>query len=93
MWELDHKEGLAPKNGCFWTVVLEKTFDISLEYKEIQPVNSKGNQSWIFIGSTDTEAELQNFGHLMQRADSLEKTLILRKIEGKRRTGDIEWDG
>ena len=67
MWKLDHKEGWAPKNWHFWTVVLEKTFDISMDYKEIQPVNSKGNLSWIFIGSTDTEAELQNFGHLMQR--------------------------
>ena len=53
MWELDHKEGWAPKNWCFWTVVLEKT----LESKKVQPVHTKGNQSWIFIGRTDTEAE------------------------------------
>ena len=53
MWELDHKEDWAPKNWCFWTVVLEKTF----ESKEIKPVNPKRNQSWIFIGRTDTEAE------------------------------------
>ena len=57
MWELDHKEGWAPKNGCFWTVVLEKTLESPLDNKEIKPVNPKGNQSWIFIGRTDAEAE------------------------------------
>ena len=56
MWELDYKESWAPKNWCFWTVVLEKTWE-SLDYKEIQPVNPKGNQSWIFIGRTDGETE------------------------------------
>ena len=54
MWELDYKESWAPKNWCFWTVVLEKS---SLNYKGIQPVNLKGNQSWVFIGRTDVEAE------------------------------------
>ena len=58
MWELDHKEGWAQKNWCFWTVVLEKTLESPLDYKEIQPVNTKGNQSWIFIGRTDAEAEV-----------------------------------
>ena len=57
MWELDHEESWAPKNWCFWTVMLEKTFESPLDYKEIQPVNPKGNQSWIFIGRTDAEAE------------------------------------
>ena len=57
MWELDHKEGWAPKNWCFWTVVLEKTLESPLDCKEIQPVNPKGNQFWIFIGRTDAEAE------------------------------------
>ena len=57
MWELDHKESWGPKNGCFWTVVLEKTLESPLDYKEIQPVYPKGNQSWIFIGRTDAEAE------------------------------------
>ena len=56
-WEIDHKEGWAPKNWCFWTVVLEKTLESPLDYKEIKPVNPKGNQSWIFIGRTDAEAE------------------------------------
>ena len=57
MWELDHKESWAPKNRCFWTVVLEKTLESPLDCKEIQPVHPKGSQSWIFIGRTDAEAE------------------------------------
>ena len=58
-----------------------------MDSKEIQPVHPKGNQSWIFIGRTDAEVKLQYFGHLMQRTDSLEKTLMLGKIEGGRRRG------
>ena len=57
MWELNHKESWAPKNWCFWTVVLEKTLENPLDCKEIQPVNPKGNQSWIFIVRPDAEAE------------------------------------
>ena len=57
MWELDHKEGWALKNWCFWTVVLEKTLESPLDCKEINPVHRKGNQSWVFIGRTDAEAE------------------------------------
>ena len=57
MWELDYKESWAPKNWCFRTVVLEKTWEFPLDCKEIQPVHSKGNQFWIFIGRTDAEAE------------------------------------
>ena len=57
MWEFDYKESWAPKNWCFWTVVLEKTLESPLDCKEIQPVNPKGNQSWIFIRRTDAEAE------------------------------------
>ena len=56
-WELDHKEGWVPKKWCFWTVVLEKTLESPLDCKEIKPVNPKGNQSWVFIGRTDVEAE------------------------------------
>ena len=56
MWELDHKEGWAPKNRCFWTVVLEKTLESPLDSKEIKPASPKGNQSCIFIGRTDAEA-------------------------------------
>ena len=57
MWELDYKESWMPKNWCFWTVVLEKTIEGPLDCKEINPVNPKGNQSWIFIGRSDAEAE------------------------------------
>ena len=57
MWELDHKESWAPKNWCFWTVVLEKTLESPLDCKEIQPVHPKGDQSWVFIGRTGAEAE------------------------------------
>ena len=57
VWVLDYKESWAPKNWCFWTVVLEKTLASPLDCKEIQPVHPKGNQSWIFIGRTDIEAE------------------------------------
>ena len=81
------KEGWTLKNWCFWTVVLEKTLESPSNCKEIKPINPKGNQSWIFIGGTDAEVMLQYFGHLMQRANSLEKTLMLGKTEGRRRKG------
>ena len=87
MWELDHKEGCVPKNWCLWTVVLEKTLESPLDCKDIKSVNPKGNPSWVFIGRTDVEAETPNFGHLMWRTDSLEKTLMLGKIEGWKRRG------
>ena len=61
VWELDYKESWAPKNWCFCTVVLEKTLESPLDSKEIQPVHRKGNQSWIFIGRTDVEAETAIF--------------------------------
>ena len=57
MWELDYKESLVPKNQCFWTVVLEKTLESPLDCKKIQPVHSKGDRYWVFIGRTDVEAE------------------------------------
>ena len=88
MWELDQKESWALKNRCFLTVVLEKTLESPLDCKEIQPVHPKGNQSWMVLGRTDAEdTKLQYFGHLMWRTDSLEKTLMLGKIEGGRRMG------
>ena len=87
MWELDCEESWAPKNWCFWTVVLKKTLESPLDSKEIQPVHPKGNQSLIFLVNTDAEAKLQYFGYLMWRTDSLEKTLMLGKIEGGRRRG------
>ena len=86
MWELDHKEGWVPKDWCFWTVVLEKTLESSLDCKEIKLVKPKGNHSWIVIGRMH-KLKLQYFGHLMWRTDSLEKTLMLGKIESRRRRG------
>ena len=68
-------------------MVLEKTLESPLDCKEIQPVHSEGDQSSVFIGRTDVEAETPYFGHLMRRANSLEKTLMLGKIEGRRRRG------
>ena len=68
-------------------MVLEKTLESPLDCKEIQPVHSKGDQSLVFIGRTDVKLKLQYFGHLMRRADSFEKTLMLGKIEGGRRRG------
>ena len=90
---VDYKESWAPKNWCFWTVVLEKTLESSLDSKEIQWLHLKGNQSWIFIGRTNAKLKLQYFGHLMQRANSMEKTLMLGKIEGRKRWGwqRIRW--
>ena len=68
-------------------MVLEKTLESPLDCKEIQPVHPKGDQSWVFVGRTDAEAELQYFGHFMQRVDSLEKTLMLGGVGGRRRRG------
>ena len=86
-WELDYKEGWAPKNWCFWTVVLEKTLESPLDCKEMQPVHPKRNQSWMFVRRTDAEAETPILCQLMRRTDSFEKTLILGKIKGGRRRG------
>ena len=72
---------------CLQTEVLEKTLKNPLDCKEIRPVNPKGNQSWILVGGTDAEAETPIFGYLMWTVDSLEKSLMLGKIEGRRRTG------
>ena len=92
MWKLDYKESWELKNWCFWNVVLEKTLESPLDCKEIQSLHSKVNQSWIFIGRTMLKLKLQYFGHVMQRTDLLEKTLMLGKIEG-RRSVDRGWDG
>ena len=84
MWEPDQKESWALKNWCFWNVVLDKTLESPLDCKEIKSVNPKENQSWIFIGRTDAEAEAP----ILWPTDVnnyLEKTLMLEKIEGRRR--------
>ena len=89
MWELDCEESWVPKNSCFWTVVLEKTLENPLECKEIKPVH-QSNQAIspeYSLEGVMLKVKLQYFGHLMWRADSLEKTLMLGKIKGRRRRG------
>ena len=87
MWELDYKESWAPKNWCFWTVVLEKTLESPLDCKEVQQVHPKGDQSWCSLEGLMLKLKLQYLGHFMQRFDSLEKTLMLGGIGGRRRRG------
>ena len=92
MWELDCEESWAPKNWCFWTVVLEKTLESPLDCKEIQPVqpvrrSPKGDQPGCSLEGLMLKLKFQYFGHLMWRIDSLEKTLTLGGIVGRRRRG------
>ena len=87
MWELDYKESWVPKNWCFWTVVLEKTLESPLDYKEIQPVHPKEISPEYSLERLMLKLKLQYFDHLMWRANSLEKILILGKIGSKRRRG------
>ena len=82
MWELDYKESWTLKNWCFWTMVLEKTLESPLDFKGIQSVHPKGDQSWIFIGRTDAEAETP----ILWLPDA-NSTLLLGKIEGRRVRG------
>ena len=85
MCKLDYKKSWAPKNWCFWTVVLERNLESPLNCKEIKLINTKGNQSCIFIGRTDAEAETPILWSLDAKNWSLEKRLMLGKIEGRRR--------
>ena len=87
MWELDYKESWAPKNWCFWTITLEKTLESPLDCKEIQPLNPKEISPEYSLEGLMLKLKCQYFGHLMWRSDSLEKTLMLGKIEGRRRSG------
>ena len=87
MWELDYKESWAQKNWCFWTVVLEQTFESPLDLKEIQPVHPIGVQFWVFIGRTDVEAETPILWPPDANSWLIGKTLMLGKIEGRRRSG------
>ena len=87
MWELEYKESWALQNWRFWTVVLEKALESTLDCKEIQPVHPKGDQSWVFIAWLMLKLKVQYFAHLMRRADSFEKTLMLGKIKGRRVRG------
>ena len=85
MCELDHRESWAVKNWCFWTVVLEKTLESPLDFGKIKPINPKGNQSWYSLEGLMLKLTLQYVGPLIRRTGSLEKTLMLGKIEGGRR--------
>ena len=87
MWELDCEESWVPKNWCFWTVVLEKTLESRLDCKKIQPVHSKGDSLGCSLEGLMLKLNLQYFGHLMRRVDSLEKTLMLGGIGCRRRRG------
>ena len=88
MWELDYKESWELKNWCLWTVVLEKTLDSPLDCKEIQPIHSKGDQSWVFIGRTDAEAETPIFWPpWCEDLTHWKRVTMLGKIEGRRRRG------
>ena len=95
MWicELDYKESWAPKNWWFWPVVLEKTLESPLDCKEIQPVHPKGNQSWVFIGSTDAEAETPILWPPDATADSFAKILMLERLKAGGEGDDRGWDG
>ena len=87
MWELDYKETERQRILYFWTVVLEKTLESPLDCKEIQPFLPKGISPEYSLKGLSLKLKLQYFGHLMQRADSFEKTLMLRVIEGRKRRG------
>ena len=87
MWELDCEESWVLKNWCLWTVVLEKTLESPLDFKKIQPVYPKGDQSWIFIGRTDAEAETPILWPPYGKGWLIGKTLMLGGIGGRRRRG------
>ena len=87
MWELNYKESWALKNWCFWTVVLEKTLESPLDFKEIQSVHPKGDQSWVFIGRTDVEAETPILWRPDVKGWLIGKDPDAGKIEGRRRRG------
>ena len=93
MWELDYKESWVPKNWWCWTMVLEKTLESLLDCKEIQPFHPKRSQTEYSLEGLMLKLKLQYFGHLMRSTDSLEKTLMLGKIEGRKSRGwqRIKW--
>ena len=93
MWELDHKESWAPKNWCFWTVVLEKILRIPWTARRSNLSILKEISPEYWLEGLMLKLKLQYFGHLMWRTDSLEKTLVLGKIESRRRRGCRKWDG
>ena len=92
MWELDYKESWAPKNWCFWTVVLEKTLESRLDCKEIQPVHPKGDQSWVFIVRTDVEAETNILATWCEELTHLKRLWCWERLKAGVEGDDREWD-
>ena len=92
MWDLDYKESWAPKNWCFWTVVLEKTLESPLDCKEIQPVHPQGNQSWIFIGRTDAEAETPTLATWYEELTHWKRSWCWERLKAGE-VVDKRWDG
>ena len=93
MWELDHQEGWAPKNWCFWIVVLENTLESPLFNREIKPVNPKGNQSWIFIGGLMLKLELQYFEQKCELLTHWKRPQCWERLKAGGEGDNREWDG
>ena len=93
MWELNHKESWAPKNWCFWTMVLEETLESPLDCKEIQPVHPKGNQFWIFTGRTDAEAETPLLATWCKELTHWKRPWCWERLKAGREGDDRGWDG
>ena len=93
MWDLDYKESWALKNWCFWTVVLEKTVESPLDCKDIQPVHPKGNQSWVFTGRTDVEAETPILWPPPAKSWLIGKDSDAGRDWGQEENGTTGWDG
>ena len=93
MLDLDYKESWAPKNWCFWTMMLEKTLESLLDCKEIKAVNPKGNQSWIFIGRIDTEAETPILRPLWEELTHWKRLWYWKRLKAGREGDDRGWDG
>ena len=93
MWDLDYKESWVPKNWWFWTVVVEKTLENPLDYKEIQPVHPEGNQSWVFIGRTDDEAETNTLATCCEELTHLKRPWCWERLRAGGEGDDRGWDG
>ena len=93
MWELDYKESWVPKYWCFWTVMLEKTLESPLDYKEMKPVNPKGNKSWIFFGRTDAEAETPILWPRCEELTHLKRPWCWERLKAGGEGDDRGWDG
>ena len=93
MWDLEHREGWVPKNWCFWVVVLKETLESPLDCKEIKSVNLKWNQSWIFIGRTDAEAEAQYLATWCEQLTHWKRPWCWERLKAGGEGDDRGWDG